>query len=233
MALGVATIALVLAHVLPALPQARQPFPEDAVRQLIKAALLQYFDPASVFEIALSGTTLSGEILVIETLLIEGTPAVLRGFRGEVVAQFSDLQLDMANLINQQLKAARVGKASLVARSTARDVQEALTRVSGNILGPIVKFQTGQFEIAATIKRREQLYPAQARGNLLVEQGQRVRIVITQAQVFGSDVPLGLIESELAKLNPVLDLSKWPVDVRIQRLVLHNDRIELLATGGR
>lgn len=49
----------------------------------------------------------------------------------------------------------------------------------------------------------------------------------------GGDVAQTAIEKELLKINPVLDLSRYPLDLRIQRLTLHNDRVELLAISGR
>lgn len=216
------------------LSQARQPFSEEAARQLVRAGLYHYFDASSVFEIVLSGAALSGDVLSIDSLLIEGKPAVLRGIRGDVVAQFSGLQVEMASLAGQQApRITRVRKATVVARATARDMQEALARISPSVINPVVKLQVGQFEVAATVKRGNRSYPVQVRGHLAVVGGQQVRVVLTQAQVFGSDAPPGLIEGELAKVNPVLDLSKWPVSLQIQRLVVHNDRVELLATGGR
>ncbi|MBM3957914.1 MAG: LmeA family phospholipid-binding protein [Gemmatimonadetes bacterium] len=228
-----AVVAIVAAAASTAAPQPRQPFSEDAVRHLVRGALLQYFDPDSVFEISVAGTALSGDVLIIEDLLVVGKPALLRGVRGEVLAHVTGLHLDMAALAGQQFRIVRLGKATVVGKSTARDVQEGLARMSPNILRPTVRFQVGQFEVAATIRREGKLYPALARGNLTVEQEQRIRVVVTEAQVRGSDVPPGLVESELTKLNPVLDLSKWPFNMRIQRLVLHNDAIEMLATSGR
>jgi hypothetical protein len=227
-------LVLVLVPLRLAVPQARQPFPEDAARQLVRAGLLQYFDASSVFEISLSGAALAGDILTIEELTIEGKPAVVRGFGGEMLARFSGLHVDTAGLAAQQMKPIRTGRATVVARSTAKDVQEGLVRISPNILSPTVRFQTGRFEITATIRRGDKLYPAQASGSLVVDQDrQRVRIAVAQALAAGSDVPSGLIESELAKVNPVLDLSRWPLNLVIQRLVLHNDRIELLAGTSR
>ncbi len=228
-----AVVVIVAAATSTAAPQPRQPFSEEAVRHLVRGALLQYFDPDSVFEISASGTALSGDVLIMEALMVVGKPALLRGVRGEVLVHATGLHLDMAALAGQQVRIVRLGKATVVGKSTARDVQEGLARMPTNILRPTVRFQVGQFEVAATVRREGKLYPALARGNLTVEQEQRIRVVITEAQVRGSDVPPGLIESELSKLNPVVDLSKWPFNLRIQRLVLHNDAIEVLAVSGR
>ncbi len=220
--------ALVLATSSPALPQAGQPFSEEAVRQFVKVALLQYFDPSSMFDIVPSGVSLAGDVLTIDELTIEGKPAILRGFRGEFLAQISGVQLDMASLAAQQFKVLRSRRVTVVARSTAKDMQEGLARISTRIVAPTMHFQTGQFEITATVKQGDKLYPTQATGNFLVERGQRIHVVITQALVSGGGVPQNLIENELAKLNPILDLSKWPFNLQIQRFVLHNDRIEVL-----
>lgn len=214
-------------------PQSRQPFSEEAVRQLIRGTLLQYFDPASTFEISVSGASVSSDTLYVEDVLITGKPVIWRDLRGEVLAHATGLQLDLGSLAGQELKIARVGRATVVAKSTARAVQEALAKVSSTVLKPTVRFQAGEFEIGATIKRGNKLYPTQARGSFVIEQQRRIRVVITQAQVSGSDVPLNLLEQELAKINPVLDLSKWPLNLFIQRLTLHNDTAELLATSGR
>lgn len=217
----------------PAAAQSGQPFPDDAVRELVRAALLEYFDPASTFEISVSGSRLAGDILSIEDLLISGKPAVLRGVRGEILVHATAIQFDMSELVSQRVKIVRAGKATIVARATARAVQEGLARASSTILKPIVKFQAGQFEVTATIKQGEKLYPAQLRGQFVVEQKQRIRVTVTEAKVSGGDVPDDLIQKELSKINPILDLSKWPLSLQIQRLTLHNDTAELLATSGR
>ncbi|MDQ7839587.1 MAG: hypothetical protein RDU83_01010 [bacterium] len=228
-----AVVAIIAAAAPTAAPQPSQPFSEDNAKNLIRGALLQYFDAESVLEISASGTVLLGDVLVIEDLLVVGRPVLLRGVRGEVLVQAAGLHLDMPALAGRQIRVVILGKATVVGKSTARDIQEGLARTSPNILRPTVRFQVGQFEVAATIRQEAKLYPALVRGNLTVEQEQRVRVVVTEAQVLGSDVPRGMIEKELAKLNPVLDLSKWPFNLRIQRLVLHNDTVEVLAASGQ
>lgn len=213
---------------------AQQTFGEEFARQLIRAALSQYFDPASSFEISVSRPTLTGQVLAFESLLIEGSPAIFRGIRGEMLLHASELQVDVDRWINRQaIGLVRAGRATLVARSTAKEVQEGLTRASPILLNPKVRFSLGQFEISATIKRADKLYPAQARGSLTVDRHQRIHVVITHASVQGRDVPPNIVESELARANPILDLSRFPLTLEIQRLVLHNDRIEFLATSGR
>lgn len=228
---GVLTIAVLVS--LSMTLQAEEPVAEEAVKHLIRAALLEYFDPVSVFEISLSGAALKGETLSIADLLIDGKPAVMRGFRGTLLAHVTGLQLDMTQLASGKLKIARYSKATVVARSTAGAIEEGLARTSSAILRPRVRFEGGQFAITATIKRGDRLYPIEARGNLVVEQKQRVRVAVTEARVSGDGAPQGLIESELTKINPVLDLSKWPLTLHIQRLALHNNTAELLATGGK
>ncbi len=152
----------------------------------------------------------------------------MRGFRGTLLANVTGRQL-----ASGKLKIARYSKATVVARSTAGAIEEGLARMSSAILKPRVRFAGGQFAITATIKRGDKLYPIEARGNLVVEQKQRVRVAVTEARVLGGGAPQGLIESELTKINPVLDLSKWPLSLQIQRLTLHNNTAELLATGGK
>ncbi len=49
--------------------------------------------------------------------------------------------------------------------------------------------------------------------------------------VSGSNVPVDLIGNELARVNPLVDLAKYPISLFVDRLVLHNDGVELLATN--
>ncbi len=64
-------------------------------------------------------------------------------------------------------------------------------------------------------------------------QAQRVCVALSEVKVLGRSVPVDLVDKELARINPILDLAKWPVPLYIQRLVLHKDVIELLATNGK
>lgn len=227
---GAAALTVVCVLVLSTPAIYSQPLSEDAVAHLIRAVLLTYFDPTSVFEISVTGSRVSGEIVQIDTLTIAGKPVFLRGIRGEFFLQSSDLHLQASALYSQQANVRRVGKATIVARSTAVAMADALARASPAVINPRVRFHAGEFEIAAAVRREDKLYPTQARGKLVVERGQKVWVTITEVKVSGGDIPQNTIQQELTKINPVLDLSQWPLDLRIQRLTLHNDAIELLAT---
>jgi hypothetical protein len=222
----------VMLGALGASPQDRQRLPEEAVTQLVTASLLRYFDPESRFEISVQGSALSGDVLKVDVLHVVGRPAVVRGFRGEVLLHAHGLELDFASLAGQQVVVRRVGKATGVGRITAKAVEEGLAKNSSAILNPKLHFQGGEFEASAVIRRSDRLYPTWARGTLAVENRQRVHVVVPEAKVAAGDVPRRLVESELAKLNPVLDLSKWPLGLRIERLTLHNDTAQMLATRG-
>ena len=225
-------LGLLLAAALPAMPQAGPAPSPETVRQLLLAVLLEHFDPASVFDISPEGVGLSGGILSIEDLLIVAKPGVVRGVQGEGLLKVTGLYLDMAALASRQVKIARFGQATLTAATTARDLALGLTRISPDIQNPVVRLEAGQFEFQAMLKRGDRVSPVQMRGTLVVEGGQRVSIAIIQAQVEGGDVPLELVRRELDRFNPILDLSRWPLNLHIQRLILHNDRLEVLATGG-
>ncbi len=227
-----AAALILLSSQTPAVPQDRQPMSDEAVQNLVRAALLQYFDATSVLEIQALGSALAGDVLSIDALVINGKPASFGGFRGEVMAHFTDLQLEMSALAARQVKLVRPARATVVAKSTAKAVEEGLAKASTTILRPTVRFWEGQMEMAATIRSGDKLYPAQVRAALAVEGKQRIVVVVTYALVHGASVPQGLIEKELAKINPVLDLSKMPFNLQIQRLVLHNDAFEVLATSG-
>jgi hypothetical protein len=214
----------------PALAQP-QPFPDDTATQLVTAALYRYFDSASVFEVSVSGSALVGDLLVIQDLLISGKPAVLHGLRGEVLAHITGLEVDFAALSSQTIKASRVEKATVVAKSTYTEIQEALSRFSASLINPRIRFQEGSFALTAIIRRDNNLYPTVARGTLVVIDGQQVQLVLTNVTVSGSNVPADLVGSELAQINPLVDLSKYPIPLFVQRLVLHQDAVELLATS--
>jgi hypothetical protein len=216
----------------PALAQTQQPFSDETVTLLVTAALHQYFDSASVFEVSVSGSALVGDLLVVQDLLISGRPVVLHGLRGEVLVHITGLEVDLAALTSQTVKARRVQKATVVAKSTATAIQEALSRLSASFINPRIQIQEGSFAVTAIIRRDDNLYPTVARGTLVVAEGrQLVHLVLTDATVSGTNVPVDLVGKELAKINPLVDLSKYPIPLFIQRLVLHNDAVELLATN--
>jgi len=216
-----------------AVAQTRQPFPDETVATLVTAALYQYFDAASVFEVSASGSSLAGDVLVVEDLLILGKPAVLHGLRGEVLTHITGLEIDLTTLTSQTVKARRVQKATVVAKSTSTAIQDALSRLSASLINPRIRLQEGSFRVTAIIRRDANLYPTEARGTLVVVQGQLVRMVLTDVTVSGSNVPVDLVGKELAKINPLVDLSQWPIPLYVQRLVLHHDVVELLATNNK
>ncbi len=225
------TAALLVA--LPGFAQPQEPFPDETVAQLLTAALYQYFDPTSRFEVSASGSRLAGDLLAVDDLLISGKPVVRQGLRGEVLAHLSGLEIDLAALTSQTFRAHRVREATVVSKTTADAVQDALGRLSASVLSPRIHFQEGSFTVAATIRREGGLYPMEARGTLVVVQAQRVYVALSEVKVAGGSVPVDLVDKELARINPILDLAKWPVPLYIQRLVLHKDAIELLATNSK
>jgi hypothetical protein len=217
----------------PGFAQPQEPFPDETVAQLLTAALYQYFDPASRFEVSASGSRLAGDLLAVDDLLISGKPVVRQGLRGEVLTHLSGLEIDLAALTSQTFRVHRVREATVVSKTTADAVQDALGRFSASVLSPRIRFQEGSFTVTATIRRESGLYPMEARGMLVVVQAQRVYVALSEVKVSGGSVPVDLVDKELARINPILDLAKWPVPLYIQRLVLHKDAIELLATNGK
>ena len=229
---GVLCAAALLVAV-PGFAQPQEPFPDETVAQLLTAALYQYFDPASRFEVSASGSRLAGDLLAVDDLLISGKPVVRHGLRGEVLAHLSGLEIDLAALTSQTIRAHRVREATVVSKTTANAVQDALGLLSASVLNPRIRFQEGSFIVTATIRREGGLYPMEARGTLVVVQAQRVNAALSEVKVSGGSVPVDLVDMELARINPILDLAKWPVPLYVQRLVLHKDAIELLATNGK
>jgi hypothetical protein len=85
--------------------------------------------------------------------------------------------------------------------------------------------------VTAILRRNDALYPTVAHGALAVVQGQQVHLILTDVTVSGSNIPVDLVGSELARINPLVDLSKYPIALVVDRLVLHSEGIELLATN--
>ncbi len=217
----------------PAAAQQQQPFSDEMVTQLVTAVLRQYFDSASEFAISVSGSAQVGDLLIVQDLLVLGKPAVLHGLRGEFLMHLTGVEVELAALTSKRVKARRVQKATVVAKSTSAAIQEALSRWSESLINPRIQLQNGSFVVTAIIRRNDTLYPTVAHGALAVVQGQQVHLVLTDVTVSGANVPVDLVGSELARINPLVDLSKYPIALFIDRLVLHGDGVELLATNAK
>ena len=215
----------------PVAAQQQQPFTDDTVTQLVTVVLHQYFDSASVFEVSVSGSAQVGDLLIVQDLLVVGKPAVVHGLRGEFLLHLTGVEVELAALTNRTVKTRRVQKATLVAKSTSAAIQEALSRWSESLINPRIQLQNGSFVVTAIVRRNGALYPTVAHGALAVVQGQQVHLVLTDVTVSGSNVPVDLVGNELARINPLVDLSKYPIALFIDRLVLHSDGVELLATN--
>jgi hypothetical protein len=215
----------------PAVAQPQQPFSDETVTQLVTAALHQYFDSGSVFEISVSGSAQVGDLLLVQDLLILGKPAVFHGLRGELLTHITGLEVDLAALTNLAVKPRRIQTATVVAKTTSAAIQDAISRFSSSLINPRVQLQSGSFTLTTIIRRDDALYPTVAHGTLAVVQGQQVHLVLTDVSVSGTNVPVDLIGNELARVNPLVDLEKYPIRLFVDRLVLHNDGVELLATN--
>jgi hypothetical protein len=215
----------------PASAQQQPPFSDETITQFVTAVLHQYFDSASVFEISVSGSAQVGDLLIIQDLLVLGKPAVVHGLRGEFLLHLAGVEVELVALTSGTIKARRVQKATVVAKSTSAAIQEALSRWSGSLINPRIQLQNGSFTVTAILRRDDALYPTVAHGALAVVQGQQVHLVLTDVTVSGSNVPVDLVGNELARINPLVDLSKYPIALFIDRLVLHSDGVELLATN--
>jgi len=215
----------------PAAAQQQQPFSDETVTQLVTAVLHQYFDSASVFEVSASGSAQVGDLLIVQDLLVLGKPVVLHGLRGEFLMHLTGVEVELAALTNRNVKAARVQTATVVAKSTSAAIQDALSRWSDSLINPRIQLQNGSFVVTAILRRNDALYPTVAHGALAVVQGQQVHLILTDVTVSGSNVPVDLVGSELARINPLVDLSKYPIALVVDRLVLHSEGVELLATN--
>jgi hypothetical protein len=215
----------------PAVAQPQQSFSDETVTQLVTAVLHQYFDSTSTFEISVSGSAQAGDLLLVQDLLIVGKPAVFHGLRGELLAHITGIEVDLASLTNLAVKVRRIQTATVVAKTTSAALQDALSRFSVSLINPRIQLQSGSFTLTTIIRRDDALYPTVAHGALAVVQGQQVHLVLTDVTVSGTNVPVDLIGNELARVNPLVDLAKYPIRLFVDRLVLHNDGVELLATN--
>jgi hypothetical protein len=215
----------------PAVAQPQQSFSDETVTQLVTAVLHQYFDSTSTFEISVSGSAQAGDLLLVQDLLIVGKPAVFHGLRGELLAHITGIEVDLASITNLAVKVRRIQTATVVAKTTSAALQDALSRFSVSLINPRIQLQSGSFTLTTIIRRDDALYPTVAHGALAVVQGQQVHLVLTDVTVSGTNVPVDLIGNELARVNPLVDLAKYPIRLFVDRLVLHNDGVELLATN--
>jgi hypothetical protein len=227
---GLGLVAAVLISA-PAVAQPQQSFSDETVTQLVTAVLHQYFDSTSTFEISVSGSAQAGDLLLVQDLLIVGKPAVFHGLRGELLAHITGIEVDLASITNLAVKVRRIQTATVVAKTTSAALQDALSRFSVSLINPRIQLQSGSFTLTTIIRRDDALYPTVAHGALAVVQGQQVHLVLTDVTVSGTNVPVDLIGNELARVNPLVDLAKYPIPLFVDRLVLHNDGVELLATN--
>lgn len=210
-----------------------QPLSQAAVQELIRAALLRYFNQGSVFEITVGSSVFAGNELTIADLGVTGRPALIRGFAGEVLLWAAEVRLDATALAAGDITVLGQEQVTVVVRTTAAQVQAGLAHALPDLVNPTVRFDGGEFTVAGTLRQGERRSPAQVRGRLVVEGGRRIAVTIIRAEVAGGEVPERLFAESLRKYTPLVDLARWPLDLEVRRLVLHNDRVELLASDRR
>lgn len=223
-----ALLALCLAT-LPAFAQTQAPISEDTVRTLLESALRQHVDASSQLSVSVIGVSQTPEGMVINDVTITGAPVVIQGLRAEIFAQLTSVQLDpavQAGTAPSQVRVRSVGRALITVNATAAAIRDALAARFPLLESPTLSFSGGQFLATGRVKDLGQM--ATLRGRFIVERGQTVRIVVHEAKVGGGDIPPGLVQQQLEKINPVLDLSTSPIPLRVRLLALHNDRLEML-----
>lgn len=212
--------------------QAQAPLTDEAVRVLLETALRQYLDPGSELTVSVAGVTQSAEGMTIGSVTIDASPAIVRGVQGELFAQLSNVAVDAgvaagAAGVGASVRIRSVGSMLLVGRTTAAELQKALAARFPPLVDPVVTLNAGQFTVTGRLRDGGQ--PAVLRGRFVVDRGTRVRVNVHEVTVGGSPIPTELVAGELAKINPILDLSGSPIPVRIRLIALHDNRIEVLA----
>ena len=205
---------------------------DETVRVLLEAALRQYLDPGSELTVFVTGVQQAGEGLTIGNVTIDANPAIVKGVRAELFAQLTNVALDAAAAagtsgLSASVRLRDAGSVTLIGRSTAAELQKTLAARFPMLVDPVVTFTAGQFRV--TGKLRDGGQPASLRGRFVVDRGQRVNVSVQEVLVAGAPLPVELVQKELAKINPVLDLTGAPIPLRIRLIALHDDRIEVLA----
>lgn len=206
---------------------------DETVRVLLEAALRQHLDPGSELRVSVTGVQQnSAGGLTIGGVTIDASPAIVKGVRAELFAQLTNVALDAGlaagtGRVNASVRFKSIGNGMLVGRTTAEELQKALAARFPLLLDPVVTFNAGQFLV--TGKLRDGGQPASLRGRFVIDRGQRVNVSVQEVLVAGSPLPVELVQKELAKINPVLDLTGAPIPLRIRLIALHDNRIEVLA----
>ena len=202
---------------------------EETLRTLIESALEQYLDPTSTVSVSVGGVAESGGVVTAESVVLNAEPAVIRGVQADIILQMTNVEFEPGTAAGTgtQLRLRKVGHAMIVASTTAASVRDALASRFPIIQDPVLKFDAGQFIVTGRLRDGGQ--PAMLRGRFVVERGEVIRAIVLEATVGGSPIPPQLVEAQLATFNPILDLSRSPIPLRVKLLALHNDRIEILA----
>jgi hypothetical protein len=218
----------VVALAIPA-PAPAQTQDAGEVSALIRAALLGKFDARSVLEVTALGVAPSATNAHIDALWVFGRPAYYRGIPVELTIEIRQAALDLPSLAQGRIVVSNRSRAMVIARLSARDLEQSIVYLTDTIQQPRLRFHAGAIVAEFLLRHGQSLLPARAVARPVVEQRRRVSIAVETAEVADVPVPGFLLEPRLAALNPVLDLTDWPLDLRIVRLNVHNDLIEFLA----
>jgi hypothetical protein len=108
----------------------------------------------------------------------------------------------------------------------AADLEAYLeVRRPSGLSGFRVSAENGLLRVIATSKT---ILPVQVGGEGRLEYADgRLNIVPTRAEVAGMKMPDGLMKEHLARVNPIIDVTGYPIDVNLKRTDLLNGRIHL------
>lgn len=111
----------------------------------------------------------------------------------------------------------------------AKDIQEYLEQKRpGGLSNFEVKTENGLLTVIALSKM---LLPVQigSQGKLEFKEG-KLNFSPIRTEVAGLPAPESLVEDQLKKINPIIDLTGWPVDSEIKTLTLSEGKIRLEAS---
>lgn len=121
-------------------------------------------------------------------------------------------------------------RVDLVIQVSAEDVASYLnSKQPSGLSGFRVSTKNGQLQVVATLKVAILPVEVGAEGILEFTDG-KLNFVPKRAEVGGVGAPEGMVKDQLGKINPLIDLTGWPVDTVVRSIEIGNGKIRLEGT---
>ncbi len=121
-------------------------------------------------------------------------------------------------------------KVDVIIRVTSADVAEYLNRKQPSGLSNFrVSTKDGKLQVVATTKIAILPVEVGAEGLLEFAEG-RLNFVPLRAEVGGVGAPEGMIREQFSKINPLIDLTGWPVETVVRSIEILDNVLRLEGT---